>query len=284
MKALKGLLLFGISAFLVSACFNPPEFPLVPEIEFESIYFREARGVGEIDSLVFTISFRDGNGDLGLTSSQIDEPFHDENFYLALNGEITPIGKKSRYEDLPQFLSVPAGVSGKLVTVRTADDPAYQGTVPPYIDEVASCTYYTYDSVYISAENADIFDETYNIHRVMTSQGLPDVYVLLETFYYQRNPTHANIDVEWWVKENNVYTIYDWEKEFCTISFNQRFPVLAEKTGPLEGDLQYAMASAGIKNIFSIKPMKLRIKIRDRNLNVSNVVETPEFTLDKIKK
>jgi hypothetical protein len=129
-----------------------------------------------------------------------------------------------------------------------------------------------------------VFDDTYNIDTVLTARNLPDVYVLLDTFYYQRNPNYANIDVEFWVKEGGEYVLFDWEKEFCTISFNQRFPVLSEKTGPLEGDLTYAMVTSGIKSLFSIKTMKLVVKIRDRSLHESVPIETPEFTLDKIKK
>jgi hypothetical protein len=57
--------------------------------------------------------------------------------------------------------------------------------------------------------------------------------------------------------------IFDWEKEFAPFLLIT-FPVLSEEEGPLEGDLQYAMVTSGIRSIFSIKPMKLRIKIRDR--------------------
>jgi hypothetical protein len=108
--------------------------------------------------------------------------------------------------------------------------------------------------------------------------------VLLDTFYYKKNPTYANIDVEFWIKEGSGYKLFDWEKEFCTISFNQRFPVLSDKEGPLEGSLQYAMVTSGMKNLFSIKTLKLKVRIRDRDLNISNVIETPDFTLDKIKR
>jgi len=284
MRAIKGVILFGILTPVVFSCFNPPEFGTVPEIDFNSIYFREAKGVGERDSLVLSISFRDGNGDLGLASSQIDEPYHDVNYYLANNGAISPVGKITEYTDLSQFVHIPSGASGKLATVRTANDPAYSSVLPKYTDAYSSCTDYSYTSVYVDANDKDIFDDTYNIDTVYKINGVPRIYVLLDTFYYQRNPDYANIDVEFWVRESGTYELFDWEKEFCTISFNQRFPVLTEKTGPLEGDLQYAMVTSGLKSIFSIKTMKLRIKIRDRSLNVSNVIETPEFTLDKIKK
>ncbi|MBA4057796.1 MAG: hypothetical protein C0490_23980 [Marivirga sp.] len=282
MKALKGLLLFGISTLLMGACFNPPEFPITPVIDYESIYFKEASGPGVKDSLVFTISFKDGDGDLGLSSTQIDPPYHDVNFYLANDGELIPVGKYSLYNNLPQFIDIPNNVTGKLVTVRTEEDPVYASKLPSFNDPY-SCTFYTYTSIYVSEEDKEIFDEgTHNLDSTLVSDRFPNVYILLDTFYYQRNPNYANIEVEFLVKEGGEYVVFDWEKEFCTISFNQRFPILSEKEGPLEGDLQYAIVTSGIRSIFSIKPMKLRIKIRDRALNTSNTVETPEFTLDKI--
>jgi hypothetical protein len=283
MRALKGLLLFGISTLVVS-CFDPPEFPLTPEIDFENIYFRKAKAVGDRDSLIVTISFRDGNGDLGLSSSDIEPPFHDVNYFLANDGDTIALKKETVYLELPQFVSVPPNATGKLVTVRTPRDPLYANLIPEYVDDFASCTYYTYTYVLVNEPDIDIFDDTYNVDTVLSYPNIDKIYVLLDTFYYERNPNYANIDVEYWVKEGGTFKLFDWEKEFCTISFNQRFPVLTEKTGPLEGSLQYAMVTSGMESIFSIKTLKLRIKIRDRKLNVSNIIETPEFTLDKIKK
>jgi hypothetical protein len=283
MKAIKGALLFGICVLAVSACFDPPQFGLVPLIDYESIYYREAKAVGERDSLVLGISFKDGNGDLGLSATQIEPPFHDLNYYLASNGNIIPVEKETVYSNLSQFVKIPPGVTGKLVTNRTAEDPAYADDLPLFTDPY-SCTFYAYTSVYVNEADKAIFDDSYNLDSVLSVPNFPKVYVLLDTFYYQRNPNHVNIEVEFWVKESNGYTLFDWEKEFCTISFNQRFPVLTEKTGPLEGSLQYAMVTTGLKSIFSIKTLKLRIRIRDRSLNVSETIETPEFTLDKIKK
>jgi hypothetical protein len=284
MKALKGLLLFGISMG-VTACFDPPEFPITPEIDFEGIYFREAKAVGERDSLVLTISFRDGNGDLGLSSTDIDPPYHDVNYYLATTTDTSKVEKETVYLELPQFVSVPSNPSGKLVTVRTARDPAYSSlNLPQYVDDQSSCTYYTYTYVLVDEDDKEIFDDTYNIDTVLAYPGIDKIYVLLDTFYYKRNPNYANIEVEFWVKEGNGYKLFDWEKEFCTISFNQRFPVLSEKEGPLEGSLEYAMVTSGMKTIFSIKTLKLRVRIRDQDLNNSDWIETPEFTLDKIKR
>jgi hypothetical protein len=287
MKALKGVLLFGI-AIGVTGCFDPPEFPITPEIDFEDIYFRESKTVGVMDSLVLTLSFRDGDGDLGLSGTEIahiDPPYHDVNYWLATETDTTMVQKETRYLELPQFVQIPSNATGMLVNTRIARDPKYAALkLPPYIDADASCLYYTYTYVLVDERDKDIFDEkTHNVDTVLKS-GVDDIYILLDTFYYKKNPYYANIEVEFWVKEGGGYEEFDWEKEFCEISFNQRFPELSDEEGPLEGSLQYAMVSSGMKSIFSIKTMKLRFRIRDRALNDSDWVETPEFTLDKIKR
>ena len=280
MSTLKGLLLFGISTG-VSACFNPPEYPLAPEIAFEDIDFRGAKATGERDALVLTISFRDGDGNLGLSSTDVEPPFHDVNFYLANDGDIIEVKKRTVYDQLPQFVDVPPNVRGKLVTNRTPKDPLYKDLIPAYIDEHSSCTYYTYTTsgLYVEEDDIHIFDESYN-YKVLSYPNIPNVYMLVDTFYYQRNPTYANIDVEFWVKEGNEYKLFDWEKEFCTISFDQRFMILSDEDRPLSGSLQYEMVTSGMKSIFGTKTLKLKVRIRDRSLNNSNLIETPEFTLE----
>ena len=182
MPALKGLLLFGISTGL-AACFDPPEYPIVPEIAFEDISFREAKAAGERDALVLTLSFRDGDGNLGLSSTDIDPPFHDVNYYLANDGDIIELKKRTVYDDLPQFVDVPPGVTGKLVTLRTPKNPLYKDLVPEYVDEHTSCTYYTYTITGLYVEEADnhIFDESYN-YEVLSNPNSPKVYMLVDTF------------------------------------------------------------------------------------------------------
>jgi hypothetical protein len=280
MKALKSLLLFGISIG-VTACYDQPQLPNKPQIDFEDIYFQEAKAVGERDELVVTVSFSDGDGDLGLSATDIDPPYHDVNYYLANDGDIVELKKRTVRDDLPQFLEVPPNATGKLVTVRTPEDPAYKDLIPSYIDDHASCTYYTYTKVYVEETDSRIFDDSYNF-TVLSYPNRAPVYELVDTFYYRRNPSYTNIDIEFWVNNGNGFELFDWEKEFCTISFNQRFPVLSDKKGPLEGNLEYSMATSGMKTVFGNKTLKLRIRIRDRALNSSNEIETPEFTLDKI--
>jgi len=296
MKALKGLLLFVFSALIAGACFSPPELPTVPHIDYEGdIYFRDGDGGGTKDSLVVTLNFKDGDGDLGLSSAYIDTPFNDVNLYLGNGGDTTAVGKKTLPYDLPQFLDVPSGFQGKLLTYRATREPAYH-FLPQYSD-ADNCLYYRFDSLYVEGAYQSIFRQT-DIHikdSILLENPRPGqaplpAYILQDTFFYRVNPNYANIDVQFFRKVANTgdpqkdYVEFDWTKEFCTISFNQRFPLLTSNAGPLEGKLTYAIVSSGIRSIFGAAPMKLLIRIRDRALHTSNTIDTGDFTLDDIKR
>ncbi len=284
MKILKQLSTFFFFSILFGACFDPPTFPVTPEIEFKSIVFVEGKTFIDNDSLNLTIRFKDGDGDLGLPANEIDQPYNNLNLFLVNNGELEAVGTTLRYNDLPPFIDPAPGQTGKLASVRTRNDPGF-GSLPPYTIPY-SCINYIYDSVYISEEDKNIFDGSYNLYKTLTAPNLPNVYVLLDTFYYELNTFHNNITVDFLVKNNDgTFSEFDWASEFCVsdnapgISFDGRFPVLAEKSGPLEGELKYAMVSSGFLALFSVKTLKLRIQVYDRALNKSNIIETPEFTL-----
>ncbi|MBL0739607.1 hypothetical protein [Chryseolinea lacunae] len=292
MKAIKGALLFGFSALIAGACFSPPDLPIAPQITYEGdIYFVKGQGVQ--DSLVVTINFKDGDGDLGLSSSAIGSPYNDINLYLANNGDTIALGKNALYDNLPPLVEVPNGATGKLVSVRTPKDPAY--AYLPKFNPAANCPFenFTYDTLYVNEPDRAIFDnKNYKVIDTLTSADprFPRIFLLLDTFYYRQNPNYANIEVAFYVRvdntgdENTDYQIYDWRKEFCSISFNQRFPELSSKNGPLEGKLTYAMVSAGISSIFAGKALKLKIRIRDRGLHTSNIIDTGDFTLTDISR
>lgn len=61
------LLLTGLT---VSSCLEPPEYPDAPTISFKEITSqRISDATGTYDRVVITVSFRDGDGDLGLNES-----------------------------------------------------------------------------------------------------------------------------------------------------------------------------------------------------------------------
>jgi hypothetical protein len=233
MHLIRGFGLFAIILIGVSACFNPPEFPVQPQIEFESIQYKEV-GTGfdsEYDSLILTISFKDGDGDLGLDASE-DAPPYNNKFYYVLNGKYLNYATKRtnpNYDTLPDF-------------------------VKPY-----NCI------------NWEVYKEN---------------NIVKDTLYFELNPDYHNITVEFLVKNpDGTFTEFDWKEAFnypnCGISFDGRFPILFKDQpgAPLEGKIRYGMGSIGFKILFSIKTLKLRIQIKDRALNKSNIIETPEFTL-----
>jgi len=92
---------FGIFFLLISAaaCISPPDdFPSVPKISFESIEYAPTSGS---DSLIIGIDFQDAEGDIGLSSTDDDPPFHDVDFLRDSNGEL--ITYSTRPADAPAY-------------------------------------------------------------------------------------------------------------------------------------------------------------------------------------
>jgi len=78
-------LLFGFG-LLGYSCISPPDnFPSVPEIEFSSL---EYVGTSAQDSLLLTLSFKDAEGDLGLSATDINAPFNPLNFKRDAAGNL----------------------------------------------------------------------------------------------------------------------------------------------------------------------------------------------------
>jgi hypothetical protein len=105
-----------------------------------------------------------------------------------------------------------------------------------------------------------------------------------DTLYIESNPNHYNIEVDFLVKNGAGFDEFDWRANNLCTTFDGRFPVLADNDNALDGTLKYNMESRGFKPFFGSKTLKLRIQIKDRNLNLSNVIETGEFTLESIRK
>jgi hypothetical protein len=78
MKAVSSSIFF---LAVLSGCYNPPEFSSVPRIEYASIEkFPEIDPIsgGKTDKVVVTITFEDGDGDLGASAAELsDDAFKD---------------------------------------------------------------------------------------------------------------------------------------------------------------------------------------------------------------
>jgi len=210
---------------LAWSCINTPEFSDIPEIKYNSVFFKKG---ALTDSLLVSINFQDGDGDLGLDPAyDIGEPYHAIWYF-----------KKS---------------DNTFLTYADRNTPSFD-TLPPY-----NFPYFCYN---YSIENSD-------------------------TFYIQQNTNHYNIFLNFYVKKNGEFKLYDWllaNPPECGESYNGRFPLLnlSDKARPLEGKLTYKVTGAGFEVIFKRDTLKLEIQIQDRALNRSNIVESQEFVLKDI--
>lgn len=221
----KVIFISGIIFLLaLSFCARPPELPVIPYIEFDEVQFKEVEGP---DSLIVSIFFQDGDGDLGLTSFDIYEPYNSYNVKFDQNGDTI------FYGDLPGM--------------------------PPYNP---------IDYIITRDEDANPVD----------------------TVWIELNPDHYNIFVRFFEKKNGVYEEFNWRDPPYYQTFDGRFPLLNTKIEdnrlvirPLEGYLRYGMTSSGWLFLFR-DTLKLEIQIQDRALNKSNLVSSPDFTLEMIRR
>jgi len=246
-----GIIGMGIS---VTTCFNPPEFPVVPEIQFKDVYFGDEPIVNEQDSIVVSVSFTDGDGDLGLSPSEencISEDIcYNNRFYFE--------------EGTNRKLISRTQIGIKYINYKTKRTVAGYDTLPPF-ETPFNCT------------NWDV---------------IRNGQTVVDTLYFQLNPDHYNIFVDYLIKQpNGTFEKYDWNAQYvypgCVVDpYFGRFPILFKETpgSPLEGVINYALKSSAFNLIFSTGTLKLRVYIKDRALNVSNVIETPEFTLQQIRR
>jgi len=294
MKVSKALLVFLSSVILVS-CFDSPEFSNIPKIKYEDIYFGKARNEFSPDSLVLEISFEDGDGDLGLEQSFVDEPFHPTNFYIARNGSLIPIGTRTYDPALPPFLAITTDhLGGTLATLNTSRDAAYTNKMANYAADSA-CIYYSgdinrfdfaiqVDSVLVYGPDAAAISEFSEVYEA-TSPTLPEsFFVVKDTFYVQRNPAYQNIEVKFFRKQNvnSPFEEVDFYKLLCQEIFEGRFPVLSDKENALSGTIKYSMKSTQFENVLATGIWQLEIRIRDRALHTSDAIRTKEFTLAEI--
>lgn len=254
MKATSGLVMI-VFLGLVS-CFSPPEYPSVPEIEFDNVSFVETPNLADADTLKLSVRFKDGDGDIGLLADEnSDDPQYAERYYFKVN-------------DNRKYVLRNGGTS-----LDIANDPSF-------IRYKTKRTNSSYDTLPAFSKPFDCtnWEIVYKTTNNITS--------VVDTVYFKLNSDHYNIFVDFLVKNEATqeFEEYDFRKEYCT-TYDGRIPILAKEQGeetPLQGTIRYAMIGTGFKLVFSIKPIKLRVQIQDRALNRSNVILSDAFTLDAI--
>ncbi len=248
MRAVKQLVFSVFILILLSSCFEQEEFPDTPRIEFESLDYIETPG---LDSLVLSFSFEDGDGDLGLNDDVNDLLFPYQIYSVVIDANDSVIYIDSDNIELPLYAAP--------VFIASLDN-----------GDIARI-FFTEDKVLLSeTDNRPSYD--------------CDNYELIEsdTVYVARNEFYHNFHVQFMQKRNGNYTEIDFAEIFqsddCELgNFNGRIPFY-DPNGR-EGVITYSMLSQLFRLSFQDDTIQLRFWVYDRNLNMSNVAETPDFVL-----
>ena len=110
--------------------------------------------------------------------------------------------------------------------------------------------------------------------------------VVPDTIWVKENPNYYNIYVKFFIKRSGEYTEFKWSAAPYFTTFDGRFPrILADdRDRSIEGNIRYGMLSLGWNSIFRNDTIRLDLQIQDRQLNRSNLVSTPDFTLAQIRR
>ncbi len=259
------------------------------------------------DSIVLTFSFFDGDGNLGFNMDNItpaleefSDPFNEENFFLATgNGQLEELGTNLQYLDtirngveefVPLTILNTKGNTGHLVSNKSRNLPSY-AFLPEVQNDKLGCKDYTTQRIFLPIADHYLLDESTNIINTVTDQNNNQFLQVRDTLYFKVNPYHYNIEIDILVKEpDNTFKEFDWRENYCS-TFDGRFrrfekgkrfdyPFIIDAASSKSGTITYSMASIGFRIIFANKTLKLRFSIRDKALNTSNIVETPEFSIN----
>ncbi|MCD4773630.1 MAG: hypothetical protein K8R41_09655 [Bacteroidales bacterium] len=90
-------IVFISGLFIIPSCAKFEEYPIIPHIEFVS--FSTIHNVHQLDSLGYlTISYTDGDGDIGLTNEENTPPYQ-YNFFLDIYENINGVQQKIIFPD-----------------------------------------------------------------------------------------------------------------------------------------------------------------------------------------
>lgn len=242
-------LLIILFSTLLIACEGPPELPHEPIIGFKSVSFVESDNNQVQDTLKITVSFEDGNGDLGLSQNFSDFPYH----------EYTYFNREPPYQEITNLNTY----QGELL--QLGDKPGGNDTLPAY------------------NEFNQPFDEDCINYKVL-GLYMGDSLIRRDTVYIEINKFNKNFLLDFLIKRDGEFQEFNFLRETC-IPSDGRFQLLntSDNSRPLEGDLTYNFRANRLKRYFADDTLKLRIQIVDRALNISNTVESPPFTLDGVK-
>lgn len=124
----------------------------------------------------------------------------------------------------------------------------------------------------------------------------------VDTVLAPLNPFYTNLWVDFHIRENEIFQVFDFVNELSIPGFDGRFPFFdpshnssdinkwfssgpfeIKKISDQEAEIIYNMNSAGWLNLFASNTLQLHIQVVDKDLNISNKIITVSFTLNGIK-
>ncbi len=269
MKLFRRLLVAVFCGVLVSSCFEPPDYPNIPEIVFKNLRYVDVpdspQGETGTDSLILTLKFKDGDGNLGISPSENGPPFNARWYYVR-----TPLTRNILLNDDCHTYASQHRCWFYDVTATNEFNK--------YIDYgLKRAGKSPYDTL-------QTFIKPYNCTKWEVVRN--DKGIVVDTLVFTLNPHYSNIKVDFQTKNgDNTYTSFDWgaflNYPSCEAQgFDGRFPIMKDNPNdgtPLEGEIRYAMTSAFFRVVFGAKTLRLKIYIEDRALNKSNEVYTNDF-------
>ena len=230
-----------------------PENSVVPKIQLQSIAFKnEYQSTKKPDTLILTIKFTDGDGDLGINGDETaiytganDSTDINSPYYFVYDTTKNTVW----YYTHRNNVSLP---------------PAYK-----YVD-------------YASSQR--IHSHPFDTLPPLTCKNWEQRQVPADILYIQTNPYNNNIFVDIYIKNaDGSYTYFDPTKIYpfgnlcVTNFFNGRFPILSSDLGKkssLDGTITYKIQSAGLCLFLCGKTIKVKTYILDRAFHKSNLDST----------
>ncbi len=226
---------------VILSCYREPDISDTPFIEFENLQFIPG---SSFDSLVLSFYFEDGDGNVGLFSTETLPPHHPFDYVVDADDSLVTLSSNST----PPF---------RLVTPGTFDEK--------FLSDTDSRTPY-------NCEDYAILD---------VGTGEPDTFFIKKNeFHYN---LHLNFfrKVNGVYQEIDLESVFGTTS--CGITYDGRIPVFDEETvesqRPVRGTITYPITSSGFPFIFGNDEFKIEFYIYDYDLNRSNVTSTPDLTL-----
>jgi hypothetical protein len=107
-----------------------------------------------------------------------------------------------------------------------------------------------------------------------------------DTVYVQMDNSYNNIYLKFHIKTRGTFQPYDFKQINNCIGFDSQFLRLntQPQDRPLQGSLRYGIQSRYFGTVFRMTDtLQIDVQIRDNAFNYSNIITTPEFTLESIK-